>query len=256
VAYCRINDRGIYYETHGEGTPLVLLHHGFGCTLMWKDIYPAFQSKGFQIWMYDRRGYGRSHPGSDFESFYVSDRFRPESVEELHAFTQMFGLEAFHLIGQCEGGVVAVDYAVAYPHRVKTITVSSTQCFSPCAMPEFNRMKFPVPFQGLDAGLKNKLLYWHGPEHAERFYNLFRKFGGAYGTGFFDLRDRLSKVPCPTLVLYPDRSGLFDVEQAVSFYRHLPEGELAVLPRCGHNTYEHQPEDYIRIVGRFLARHA
>ena len=60
----------------------------------------------------------------------------------------------------------------------------------------------------------------------------------------FDLRPTLELVNCPTLVLYPDRSFLFEVEQGVAFYRHLPKGELAVLPNCGHNTYDEQPEQY------------
>ncbi|MCK4379125.1 MAG: alpha/beta hydrolase [Deltaproteobacteria bacterium] len=71
----------------------------------------------------------------------------------------------------------------------------------------------------------------------------------------FDLRKSLTKVSCPSLVLYPDRSFLFEVEQGVDFYRHLAAGELAVLPKCGHNTYEHQPQEYIHHVLDFLKRH-
>ena len=85
--------------------------------------------------------------------------------------------------------------------------------------------------------------------------SLFMEMGGAYGAGVFDLRDTLKNVQCPALVLYPDRSRLFDVEQAVLMYHSLPEGELAVLPHCGHNTYALQPEEYQRIILSFFARH-
>ena len=115
-------------------------------------------------------------------------------------------------------------------------------------------MKFPKPLQDLDPGLREKMIDWHGKD-AESSYNLFRTYGGAYGKDIFDLRDLLPSVTCPSLVLYPDKSFLFDVEQAVSFYRHLPKGELAVIPNCGHNTYEYQPEEYLRIVLNFLERH-
>lgn len=109
--------------------------------------------------------------------------------------------------------------------------------------------------QELDIDLKERLIQWHGKDHAETFYNQFRRYDGAYGKDIFDLRGLLPLVACPTLVLYPDRSFLFDVEQRVSFYRHLPNGELAVLLKCSHNTYEHQPEEYIRHVLNFLNRH-
>jgi len=251
----QINGMKIYYEIHGSGDTIVLLHHGFGCTKIWKDIYPSLAEKGYRVVMYDRRGYGQSERGADFEEFYISDTFRSESVKELAMLKELLNIDSFHIIGQCEGGVVGIDYAVMYPHHITTIVVSSTQCYSKMSMPELNNLKFPNPFQDLEPEIKKKLVHWHGEEHAESFFNQFRKYGGAYGTRFFDLRDLLPSVTCPALVLYPDRSFIFDVEQAVAFYRCLPNGELAILPNCGHNTYDHQPKEYISCVLNFLKRH-
>ena len=251
----QINGMKIYYEIHGSGDTIVLLHHGFGCTKIWKDIYPHLVEKGYRVIMYDRRGYGQSERGADFKEFYISDTFRSESVKELAMLKEFLDIDSFHIIGQCEGGVVGIDYAVMYPHHVATIVASSTQCYSKMTMRELNSLKFPNPFQDLELEIKKKLVYWHGEEHAEVFFNQFRKYGGAYGTDFFDLRDLLPSVTCPALVLYPDRSSIFDVEQAVAFYRCLPNGELAILPNCGHNTYEHQPKEYISCVLNFLKRH-
>jgi pimeloyl-ACP methyl ester carboxylesterase len=81
-----------------------------------------------------------------------------------------------------------------------------------------------------------------------------RTRGGAYGSEFFDLRPMLPAISAPSLILYPDRSALFEVEQAVAFYRGLVRGELAIIPRCGHNTYDHKPGEYIRLVLDFLKR--
>jgi pimeloyl-ACP methyl ester carboxylesterase len=250
-----INGLKIYYEMHGDGDAIVLLHHGFGCTKMWKDIYPAFVDKGYRIVMYDRRGYGQSEKGSDFKAFYESDRFRPESVAELARLRDVLDIDSFHIVGQCEGGVVGIDYAVRYPHHVNSITVSSTQCYSTMTMAELNALKMPNPFRDLGPEIREKLIDWHGVDHAESFYNQFRTYGGAYGTGVFDLRPVLPSVTCPTLVLYPDRSFLFGVEQAEALYRNVSKGELAILPHCGHNTYDEQPEEYIRIISSFLKRH-
>jgi pimeloyl-ACP methyl ester carboxylesterase len=222
---------------------------------MWKEIYPPLAASGYQVIMYDRRGYGRSEKGADFPAFYVSDIFRTASVEDMAELLSGLHVESFHLVGQCEGGVIGVDYAGQYPDQVKTLTTSSTQCYSPVSMPEFNKEKFPNSFGELDPELREKLIDWHGEAHAESFFEMFRVEGGAYGTGYFDLRDGLARVQCPSLVLYPDRSFLFDVGQGVEFYRHLPKGELAVLPNCGHNTYEHQPAEYVRSVLSFLDRH-
>jgi len=250
----RLNGVECYYEVQGEGESIIFLHHGFGCTKMWKEIVPAVVRLGYQAVLYDRRGFGQSSK-EGFPDFYVSDAYREDSVEELRQLVDALDLGTFHLVGQCEGGVVGVDFAAAYPERVKTLMTSSTQCYSEVPMETFNASKFPRHFEALDDDLKRKMIRWHGKDYAPLLYEQFCCYGGAYGRGRFDLRPRLQKVQCPSLVLYPDRSFLFPVEQGVAFYRHLKKGELAVLPKCGHNTYEKQPDAYVAHLIGFLQRH-
>lgn len=250
-----INGFQVYYEVHGEGADtILLLHHGFGSVKIWKNISPALAAEGFTTVAFDRRGFGRSEAGDGFREFYESeDRYRPDCVAELRALKDTLGIGRCHLVGQCEGGVIGVDYAAWYPEDVTTLTVASTQCYSETTMVELNAKKLVRRFDLLEPALKLKMIEWHGDE-AESRYNQFAKYGGAYGVGHFDLRPGLHRVTCPTLVLYPDRSAIFDVEQATAFYRNLRKGELAVFPRCGHNTYEQRPEDYAKTVLDFIKR--
>jgi len=104
VAFSNINGVNIYYEIHGDGDPIVLLHHGFGCSKMWKGIYPSLVLKGYMVIMYDRRGYGQSERGPDFEEYYVDDNFRTASIKELAILMEIINIDSFHVIGQCEGG--------------------------------------------------------------------------------------------------------------------------------------------------------
>ena len=254
MPFVQLSGRQVYYEDHGQGPLVILLHHGFGSSEMWRGVLPHLATAGFRVVMYDRRGYGQSDQGPDSREFYLSERFRPAAVAELHALRAALDLGPAHLVGQCEGGVVALDYAREHPSAVKSLVTASTQCYSPGDMLAFNQAKFPTPFRELDPDIKQKMIKWHGPERAEERFELFRYLGGAYGTGVFDLRPLLPSVPQPALVLYPDRSALFEVEQAVAFYRGLPQGELAVIPACGHNSYQHRPQDYLRILLGFLHR--
>jgi pimeloyl-ACP methyl ester carboxylesterase len=249
-----INGINLYYDIQGFGDPVLLLHHGFGCTKMWDKLVPRLVEQGYKTICYDRRGFGQSERGEGFDKFYVSDEFRQESVRELDEFRDWLGLDTFHLIGQCEGGVLAIDYAAKYPQFVKNVIISSTMCYSTVHLSEFNAEKFAKPFHELDPEMQTKLIEWHG-EKTETFFNQFRLYGGEYGRYLFDIRPVLPNVNCPALVLYPDRSFLFEVEQGVAFYRGLPKGELAVLPKCGHNTYELQPYEYAIFIINFLARH-
>jgi pimeloyl-ACP methyl ester carboxylesterase len=78
MPYETINRRRIYYETHGDGAEtIILMHHGFGCLKIWKDIYPQLVSEGYRVVMFDRRGFGRSEGGEDFQEFYESEDLPP-----------------------------------------------------------------------------------------------------------------------------------------------------------------------------------
>ncbi len=254
MAFVHIEGVDVYYETHGNGEDVLFLHHGFGSSKMWKKIYPGLVKEGYRVIMYDRRGYGLSERGVNFKEYYMSNNYRFNSVKEMAELTDRLGINKFHLIGQCEGGVVAVDFAKEYPEKVDKVVLSSTLCFSEKRMEDFNRLKFPRSFQELDQEVREKMIAWQGKEYAKPNYEMYSTYGGAYGKDFFDLREVLPMVRCPSLVIYPDRSSLFEVEQGVELYRHLQNGELAVLSKCGHNTYEHQPGAYVRLVLDFLER--
>jgi 3-oxoadipate enol-lactonase len=261
----------IYYEIHGQGEPLVLLHHGMGSVNMWEELLPGFAS-GYKVIMYDRKGFGKSGR-ENFRDYYRSNRYTQDSVEELSELLDFLDIkDKIYLLCQCEGGVTGFHYAAQNPDRVKAIAISSTMC---CSRTETSRSSQPLrekppqppgervrpSLDTADPALRAKIIHWQGESYAPEFFSLFVEGGGAYGTGGegsepFDLRDTLKDVQCPALVLYPDRSRLFDVEQAVLMYRALPQGELAVIPHCGHNTYSLQPEEYQRIVLSFFSRHS
>ena len=251
----RLNGLNLYYETHGEGETIVLLHNGFSCTKMWSQIHPRLVAAGYRVLAYDRRGYGQSDPGENFEAFYNSAGFRHENAAALEGLLDALDMPRVHVVGQCEGGVVGVDLAARSPERVKTLSTASTLCYSTVTLEEFNQTKFPPSFQHLPADIRDKYVFWHGQERAEGFYSLCSRYGGCYGRGVFDLRPAIEKVSCPTLVMYADRGHFFEVEQGVAFYRCLQQGELAVFPKCGHNIFEHYPEEYARQVVAFIQRH-
>lgn len=174
-------------------------------------------------------------------------------MEELDQVVEYFKLDSFHLVGQCEGGVLGIDYAVKFPGRVKTLVVASTQCYSTMTIVEFNRLKLTRKFEEYQPQRKEKFINWHG-DFAEQLHDLYRVRGGEYGSGWFDLRPLLPSVLPPVLVMHPDRSSLFGVEQADAIYRGIPNSELAVIPACGHNSYEDRPEEYRRLILDFMKR--
>ena len=147
MPFAKIHRLDVYYESHGDGSTIVLLHHGFACTKMWCNIYSHLVENAYRVALYDRKGYGQSEKGVDFQVFYEGDKFRAESVKELTALGEAVGFGAFHIIGQCEGGVIGVDYAATYPQEVKTLVTSSTKCFSLMSVPNLTSRNSQRPLK-------------------------------------------------------------------------------------------------------------
>ena len=98
MPFVKVNNLKTYYEIYGEGETIILMHHGFGCGKIWKAIYPHLVIQGYRVVIYDRRGFGRSGPGDDFQGFYEGDRYRPDSVEELRMIKESLGIKECHLV--------------------------------------------------------------------------------------------------------------------------------------------------------------
>ncbi len=263
MPYAKNDDINIYYEVHGQGEPMVFVHHGTGSTKMWEHLLPGFADK-YKVILYDRRGFGRSDK-EDFRNYYKSEQYTTNSVRELSILLEYLDIKSkVYILGQCEGGVIVFQFAAQNPDIVKAIAASSTMCCNnigtsrPPRPPLTLERKGSPSFQDTSQEYRDTLIRWQGEAYAPELFALFVEGGGAYAAGPkpFDLRDTLRIVQCPALVLYPDRSPLFDVEQAVLMYHSLPKGELAVLPKCGHNVWLTQPEEYQRIVLSFFARHS
>ncbi|MBL8057318.1 MAG: alpha/beta hydrolase [Anaerolineales bacterium] len=110
-------DGSLYYERAGAGAPVVLLHGFSFDRRMWAAPARALAAAGFQAIAYDLRGFGRSTlPAGPYAH-----------VEDLRALLDHLGLEAAHLVGLSLGGGQAIEFALKYPERTRSLTaVDST----------------------------------------------------------------------------------------------------------------------------------
>src|SRR5438876_4377168 len=108
-----------YRDTGGTGVPVVLLHATTGSSRVWEYQFPVFTENGFRVIAYDRRGFGRSvidpagaQPGT--------------GADDLQSLMNHLGIDRFHLIGTAGGGFVALDYALSFPERLRSLVVASS----------------------------------------------------------------------------------------------------------------------------------
>ncbi len=97
----------LYYEDHGEGKPVVLIHGYPLSGTSWEKQLPVLLKAGFRVITYDRRGFGRSSQPS---SGYNYDTF----AEDLHKLVNHLGLKDYALVGFSMGGGEVARYIGRY----------------------------------------------------------------------------------------------------------------------------------------------
>jgi pimeloyl-ACP methyl ester carboxylesterase len=117
MAYADINGLSMYYEEHGEGDPLVLLHGGIAGGEIFAGIAPRL-AEGRRVIVPDLQGHGRTPE--------IDRPLRPEDLaDDVAALIAQLGLERADVLGYSLGGEVTWRVAIQHPDRVRRIVVIS-----------------------------------------------------------------------------------------------------------------------------------
>ncbi len=108
--FAQVNGTQLYYETLGEGHPLVLIHGGFMDRRIWNDQFHAF-AQHYQVIRYDVRGFGKS----ELPPMPYADR------QDLSDLLNALGVEKTYLLGLSLGGVIAIDFTLEHPGMVDAL---------------------------------------------------------------------------------------------------------------------------------------
>lgn len=111
----KLNNCNFYYETTGEGEPLLFLH-GLGSSGRdWEKQVPHF-AENYQVITFDIRGHGRSEKPAGPYSI-------PLFASDIAAFIEALNLPPVHVVGISMGGMIAFQLAVDRPELIRTLTI-------------------------------------------------------------------------------------------------------------------------------------
>jgi 3-oxoadipate enol-lactonase len=120
VTLVAAGDVEINYRVEGDGPETVVLVNGIGDDLeAWLMQVPDLLEAGLRVVTFDNRGIGgSSKPAGPYTS--------RQGAADAHAVTQALGLEPFHLVGCSMGGLIAQEYALAYPGELRSLVLANT----------------------------------------------------------------------------------------------------------------------------------
>ena len=120
------NGVNLYYEEHGSGEPLVLIMGFTVSSIGWRWNLPAFAQE-FRTIVFDNRGVGQSDKPDEPYSMAM---FADDTAGVLDGL----GIDQAHVFGISMGGMIAQEFTLRYPQRVKTLTLGCTHCGGPNAV--------------------------------------------------------------------------------------------------------------------------
>jgi pimeloyl-ACP methyl ester carboxylesterase len=229
-----------YYEIHGDGEPLLLLHGGLGTLDMFAPILPSL-GEGRQVIAVDLHGHGRTELG-DREISLV------DMGDDLAVILRELGYTRVDVMGYSLGGGVAFRLAVQHPEVVRRLVLVSTGFAQDGFYPEMLPMQAQLG-AAMAPMMKDTPMYQAYvavAPHPDDFPKLLDRLGACMRRPY-DWRDDVAKVTAPTLLVYGD-SDMFRLEHIIDFYHrlgggqrdagwqreHMSKNRLAILPGVTH----------------------
>ncbi|HEY3523748.1 MAG TPA: alpha/beta hydrolase [Candidatus Limnocylindrales bacterium] len=193
-----MNGLHMYYDVHGEGRPLVLLHGGLMSNETFGPVIPALVAAGHRVIAPDLQAHGRT-----------ADIDRPIDhrlmADDITALIRYLGLEQVDLVGYSLGGGVAFFTAVKHPELVRKLVMVSANVRRDAIYAEMLAQQGQVgaaaaPFMK-DTPMYQ--LYERVAPRPEDFPRLLDKIGGLMAEDF-DYSDAVRRLQVPTMIVCAD----------------------------------------------------
>jgi len=195
--YVEVNGLNLYFETHGAGRPLILLHGGLGSGEMFGPILPALAER-HQVIAPDLQGHGRT-----------ADIDRPIDIrlmaDDIAALIEHLGLDEPDVVGYSLGGGVALQTAIKYPAMVRRQVVASANIRRDAIYPEMLAQQAQVGAAAADFMKDTPMyqLYQRVAPRPEDFPRLLDKMGAGMAEDF-DFAEEVRGLQVPTLIVAAD----------------------------------------------------
>ncbi len=256
-----VRDIDLYYETAGQGQPILFIH-GLGSSSRDWELQVAFFSQHYQVVTFDVRGHGQSDkpPGP-----YSIPLFATDTAELI----KLLGIGPAHVVGISMGGMIAFQLAVSALDLVGSLVIVNSA-------PELVLRTLKERISGLQRLLIVRLLgmrkmgevlskrLFPKPEHEELRRIFVERWAENDKRAYFDamkalvgwsVADRLGDIRCPTLVIAADEDYT-PVSLKQAYVAKMVQAELVVIEDSRHGTPVEQPEQFNQALMTFLSKQA
>ena len=241
----------LYYEVHGQGSPLVFAHGVGGNHACWYQQVCYF-SRFYRVVTFDHRGFGNSRVDSEGPG-------RSAFVKDLRGLLDHLELPQTSLVAQSMGGGTCLGFTVRYPERVRALIMADTT----------GNINDPGPFNDRVTANREKTdnlsqlervlapgFDERDPAMAEMYlqinsFNVADRFN-MRGQVEPVTREQLDKLKMPVLFLVGEEDALVPLDVVRMAHQMVPGSSLMEVTDAGHSVYFEQPEVFNHVIHDFL----
>jgi pimeloyl-ACP methyl ester carboxylesterase len=252
MPYITINDADIYYQEHGDvkGTPILLIH---GSTIDshtdWDSVIPAL-AKEYKVFAPDCRGHGRSNNPRMSYSF-------KELADDAAAFVRAMGYAKAHIIGHSNGGNVVLVTAMEHPEVTQTCIPQAANAYVTRYLVEREPMVFdPERVEREAPEWRDEMIALHEAVNGVGYWRdlLFLTLKELISEPNYSPAD-LARVNLPMLVIMGAEDAVNAPDEHAQYIaNHVPNAELWIPEKTGHNVHKDRDEEWLAKVLDFLKR--
>jgi len=223
----KVNDISMYYEVHGSGEPIFVLHGAGDSIEVMKNGIVAL-SENYRVIAVDSRGHGRT---TDSDQPFSNELFAKDILELM----TLLEIDKAHIVGLSDGGVTGLTIAINYPDRInKLVTIGAN--FTPDGLTDLV-IEFISDSENIEKVPVSSVYKKYAPDPS-KWLLLHEKLWQMTLSGPNYTQADLGKIQAPVLVMLGERDNLIRVEHTEELHRMITNSKLFIVPKAEHNVFE------------------
>jgi pimeloyl-ACP methyl ester carboxylesterase len=236
--YATVNGIKMYYETYGEGAPMVLIHGNGGSIKFMGDQIEHFKSK-YKIIVADSRAQGKSEEGKGQLTY-------EQITDDWAALLDQLHIDSAYFIGWSDGGIESLLMGIRHPNKVKMMAIMGANLQPDnSAVYEWAVKMVDQSNHFLDSMIAKKDTTYN--------YTLAKKLNDLLGKQPHISLAQVHTITAPTLVLGGDKDVIKEAH-TLQIYQNLQKAWLCIFPGGTHMMPMTDPELFNATVERFFSK--
>jgi len=264
MSYLDFKGRSIYYDIKGEGKPILILNGIMMSTKSWEPFVNSL-SKNNQLIRVDFMDQGQS------DKLENSDYSQTIQVDIIHHLLHKLKINKINIVGISYGGEVALLFSTTYPSIVERLVLFNTTAYTSPWLAEIgyswneigktrngkNYYEAAIPIIYSPSYYEEKLDWMKKREEAlipvfsnPTFLDAMERLTNS--AEHYDVRDKLDRIVCPTLIVSADEDYLTPIKNQKYLHEHIKGSEYIMIPNAGHALMYEKPLLFTTLILGFV----